>query len=80
MYVFMCAQSYLTLGGPMDYSPTGSSVHGSFQARILGWVAISYSRDLPDPGMEHTSLVSPVSAGRFFTSRAKINFITCFKD
>ena len=29
---------------PMDYSPTGSSVHGISQARILEWVAIFFSR------------------------------------
>ena len=29
---------------PMDYSPPGSSVHGIPQARILEWVAISFSR------------------------------------
>ena len=29
-----------------------SSVHGILQARILEWVAISFSRDLPDPGIE----------------------------
>ena len=28
----------------MGYNPTGSSVHGIFQARILVWVAMSYSR------------------------------------
>ena len=27
----------------MDYSPPGSSAHGIFQARILEWVAISFS-------------------------------------
>jgi len=27
----------------MDCSPPGSSVHGIFQARILEWVAISFS-------------------------------------
>ena len=32
--------------------PPGSSVHGIFQVRILEWVAISFSRDLPDPGRE----------------------------
>ena len=36
-------QSCLTLCGPMDRSPPGSSVHGVFQARILEWVAISFS-------------------------------------
>ena len=29
---------------PTDYSLPGSSVHGIFQARILEWVAISFSR------------------------------------
>ena len=38
------AQSCPTLGDPMDCSPPGSSVHGIFQARILEWVAISFSR------------------------------------
>ena len=33
-----------TLCDPMDYSLTGSSVHGILQARILQWVAISFSR------------------------------------
>ena len=34
----------LTLGDPMDPSQTSSSVHGILQARILEWVAISFSR------------------------------------
>ena len=38
------AQSCLTLCDPVDYSPPGFSVHGIFQARILEWVAISFSR------------------------------------
>ena len=32
---------------PMDCSPPGSSVHGLFPARILEWVAISFSSMLP---------------------------------
>ena len=36
--------SCLTLGNPMDCSPPGSSAQGIFQARILEWVAISFSR------------------------------------
>ena len=39
---------------PVDCSPPGFSVHGNSQARILEWVAISSSGDLPDPGMEPT--------------------------
>ena len=38
------AQSCLTFHDPMDCSPPDSSVLGIFQARILEWVAISYSR------------------------------------
>ena len=33
----------------MDCSPPGSSVHGVFQARILEWVAISFSRASSQP-------------------------------
>ena len=45
-----CAlQSCLTLCNPMDYSPPGSSVHGILQARILEWVATSYSRGSSRP-------------------------------
>jgi len=37
------AQSCLTLCDPMDCSLTGFSIHGIFQARVLEWVAISFS-------------------------------------
>ena len=37
-------QSCPTLCSPMDCSLPGSSVHGIFQARVLEWVAISFSR------------------------------------
>ena len=48
----LVAQSCPTLCDPMDCSLPGSSVQGIFQARVLEWVAISFSRDLPDPGIE----------------------------
>ena len=38
------AQLCPTLCDPMDCSLPGSSIHGIFQARILEWVAISFSR------------------------------------
>ena len=41
--------SCLTLCSPMDCSPTGSSVHGISQARILEWVAIIFSRGSSQP-------------------------------
>ena len=44
-----------TLYDPMDYSPTGSSVHGILQVKILEWVASPFSRDLPNPVTESGS-------------------------
>ena len=41
---------------PMDCRPAGSSVYGISQARILVWVAIFFSRNLPKPGIEPGSL------------------------
>ena len=46
------------------------SVHGILQARILEWVAMPSSSDLPNPGIEPVSLMSPALAGGFFTTRA----------
>ena len=40
----LVAQSCPTLCDPMNCSLPGSSVHGISQARVLEWVAISYSR------------------------------------
>ena len=37
-------QSCLTLSDPMDCSPPGFSVHGIFQARVLEWAAIAFSK------------------------------------
>ena len=50
--VVLVAQSCPTLCDPMDHSLLGSSVHGILQARILEWVAISFSRGFPDTGIE----------------------------
>ena len=57
LYVCVCsvAQSCLTLCDPMDCSPAGSSVHGILQARILEWVAISFSRGSSQPGIKPRS-------------------------
>ena len=41
----------------MDCSPPGSSVHGILQAGVLGWVAIPFPGDLPDPGFEPARLL-----------------------
>jgi len=56
-----------TLSDPTDFSLPGSSVHGIFQARVLEWGAIAFSKvywsglpfpspgDLPDPGIGRRS-------------------------
>ena len=55
---------YPTLCNPVDCSPPGSSVHGIFQARLLEWVAISFSRGPSRP--RYRTWVSRI-AGRRFT-------------
>ena len=49
------AQLCPTICDLMDCSLPGSSVHGVFQARVLEWFAISFSRELPIPGIDPRS-------------------------
>ena len=57
------AQSGSTLCGPVDCSPTGSSVHEISQARNWSGLPFPPPGDLPNPGIEHAS---PALAGGFF--------------
>ena len=63
-YIALVAQSCPTLCDPMNGSPSGSSIHGIFQARILEWAAISFFR-----GSSQTRDQTQVYcvAGRLFT-------------
>ena len=63
-------QSCLTLCDLMDCSPPGSSVHEIFQARTLEWewIAISFSRGFPDPGIKLVFSEATTLAGGFFTT------------
>ena len=64
--VSMCmlvAQSYPAVCNPMDYSPSGASVHRISQVRMLEWVAIPFSRGSSQP--RDRTRVSCI-AGRFF--------------
>ena len=57
----LVAQSCLTLGNSMDFSPPGTSVHGILQARITEWFAMPSSKGyLSNPGIKPESPVSPV--------------------
>ena len=63
LYVCILSHSCLTLYDPLDCSPPGSSVHGIFQARILKWVSISYSRGSSWPrNQAHISCVSCIGS------------------
>ena len=57
------AQSCPTLCDPMDCSLSGSSVHGIFQAIVLKWIAISFSRGSSQP--RDRTLVSRIVDRRF---------------
>ena len=64
------AQSCLTLSDPMDCSLPGSSIHGIFQARVLEWVAISFSL----PCFRHTQIsiaILVISLKQFRSSQCK---------
>ena len=69
-----CVLRFVHLCDPMDYNPPVSSVHEILQERILwaggGGVPFPSPEDLPNPGMEPVSLLSPALAGRFFPSWA----------
>ena len=62
----LVTQSYLTLCDPTDWDPPGFSVCGIFWARILEWVAVSFSRGIfPTRDLTWVSC----TARRFFTSK-----------
>ena len=50
------AATVMSICHPMDCSLPGASVHGILQARLLEWVPCSPPGDLPDSGIELTSL------------------------
>ena len=55
----MCPQECPTVLDPMDCSLPDSPVHGIFQVRILGWIAISCSRGSSQPkDQTHISCIS----------------------
>ena len=61
----------------MDCSLPGSSVHGISQARILEWIAIFSSRDLPDPGIEPESPVLAVELRLVWVQILHLSVTTC---
>ena len=79
---FLCAQSLQlcsTLCDPMDCSPPNSSVHGILQARILEWVAISFSRGSFLPRDQIASIRWIMEKAREFQRNIYFCFIDCAK-
>ena len=66
----MCSQLRLTLCNPIDCSPPSSSVHGIFQQEYWSGLPFPPPENLPDPGIETASSVSPALADGFFTTKA----------
>ena len=76
-HLYLIYQSCPTLCDPVDCSPPGSSVHRILQARILEWVAISFSRGSSWP--RDWTRVSRTGGGFFnlwATREALINTLT----
>ena len=62
---FSHVQLFATLWTIAHQTPPSAEI---LQARILGWVAMPSSGDLPDLGMEPAALTSPSWVGRLFTT------------
>ena len=71
------AQSCPTLSDPMDCSPPGSSVHGTFQARVLEWGAIAFSGRAWALGLKGSVVLVPWlwSTGSMFVAHG----LSCLK-
>ena len=68
VYVCVCMLSSVQLFcESMDYSPSGSSVRGSFRQEYWSELLFPPPGNLPAPGMRPVFLASPALAGRFFT-------------
>ena len=73
------AQSCLTLCYPVEYSPPGSSVYGIFQARILEWVAISFSRGSSQPRDQPSSPTLQADALTSEPPGILLKIVSCYK-
>ena len=70
MYIYIYIYQSRPTRDPINCSLPGSSVHGIFPARILELLPFPIPGNLPDPGIEPASPVSPALAGGFFNARS----------
>ena len=79
----LITQPCLILCNSMDWDLPGSFVHRISKSRILEWVAIPVSRDLPKAGIEpgsptlHSSLPEPLGKTHFSSCKALISYLFC---
>ena len=66
----LCPVFFFFFCKPMDCSPPGSPVHGISRQEYWSGLPCPPPGDLPDPGTESVSPMSPALAGRFFTTEA----------
>ena len=72
--------NHVQLFDPMDSSPPGSSVHGIFQARILQWVAISFSGGSQTLSFQHAihiKIINEIFYILFFPSIQSLQNLVC---
>ena len=74
-WVSEVTQSCPTLCNPTDCSLSGCSVHGIFQARVLEWIAISFSRGSSRP--RNWTWVSRIAGRRFTIWTTRESLGTC---
>ena len=80
VHVCACAhaQSCLTLCDPRDHNPPDSSIHRIFQARILAWLAISYSKSSSQP-RDRTRVFCVSCIGRWILTSLPIIIVIVLK-
>ena len=75
----LVTKSGTTAYSPMDCSPPGSSVHGISQARILEWVAISFSRgSLRSRDQTRVPALHCIASGFFTTEPPRMSWLLCW--
>ena len=72
-------QSCLTLSDPMDCSPLGSSIHRIFQARVLEWGAMAFSRK-EGKSYQNALLKEEIQLATYYVKRYPTAVLTGIKD
>ena len=71
LHMCVLPQSCPTLCNPVDCSLPGISIHGFPRQKYWSWLPFLSPGDLPDPGIEAESSLSPAWASGFFTTEPR---------